>query len=376
MVLTRTPLRSLGLVVAIAVGSALAALFTYVFGWEVLTVGDVADVPTGFRFRCSRRFGDLGVPGAAGALARVRRPRAGRRRRGGRSERRRQAGRRLAQLHRPGRRQHRRRGVPGHAGRRLDVGVGAHRRRGRTHAPRAVHRGDRDGARDPRRVGRRRRSSRCRPSRGCSSSSACRRSSPRGSSRSRRRARCRRPSWRSRSCSRCIIPLQFAVLVGVGLGIILFVAQQSNRLRVRQLEFHDDGPAARDRPGAIVPPHDVVVLQPYGNLSYASAPVLRGAAAEGRRPTSRGSVVILRLRGIDELGLSFGRGARPLPRRPRTARLHAVARDRRRADRRPARGGRPARPPRTRPRVRELGVGRRGRAPCAPRCQDWVRARR
>ena len=38
-----------------------------------------------------------------------------------------------------------------------------------------------------------------------------------------------------------IIPLQFAVLVGVGLGIILFVAQQSNQLRVRQLEFHGEG---------------------------------------------------------------------------------------------------------------------------------------
>src|SRR4029453_4513417 len=47
VVLTRTPLRSLGLVVAIVVGSALAALFTYAFDGDVLTVGDVADVPSG-----------------------------------------------------------------------------------------------------------------------------------------------------------------------------------------------------------------------------------------------------------------------------------------------------------------------------------------
>ena len=38
-----------------------------------------------------------------------------------------------------------------------------------------------------------------------------------------------------------VIPLQYAVLVGVGMGIILFVAQQSNRVRVRQVHVLDDG---------------------------------------------------------------------------------------------------------------------------------------
>ena len=100
-----------------------------------------------------------------------------------------------------------------------------------------------------------------------------------------------------------IIPLQFAVLVGVGLGIILFVAQQSNRLRVRQLEFHDDGRMREIDPVATLPPHDVVVLQPYGNLFYASAPVFE-AQLPAVVDDTRGSAVILRLRGIDELGLS------------------------------------------------------------------------
>ena len=60
VVLTRTPLRSLGLVVAIAVGSGLAALFTYVFDWPpVLTVGDVADVPTGLPLPVLPTFDDL-----------------------------------------------------------------------------------------------------------------------------------------------------------------------------------------------------------------------------------------------------------------------------------------------------------------------------
>ena len=100
-----------------------------------------------------------------------------------------------------------------------------------------------------------------------------------------------------------LIPLQFAVLVGVGLAVILFVAQQSNRIRVRRLEFHADGRLREVDPTATVPPHEVVVLQPYGNLSYATAPVFEGLLPKVDDDT-RGSVVIVRLRGIDDLGLS------------------------------------------------------------------------
>ncbi|HZW40941.1 MAG TPA: SulP family inorganic anion transporter, partial [Agromyces sp.] len=101
-----------------------------------------------------------------------------------------------------------------------------------------------------------------------------------------------------------IIPLQFAVLVGVGLGVILFVAQQSNRLRVRQLEFGDDDRVREMDPIATLPPHAVVVLQPYGNLFFASAPVFE-AQLPKVEADSGGSVVIVRLRGIDEIGLSL-----------------------------------------------------------------------
>jgi SulP family sulfate permease len=101
-----------------------------------------------------------------------------------------------------------------------------------------------------------------------------------------------------------IIPLQFAVLVGVGLGVILFVAQQSNRLRVRQLEFGADGRVREVDPVATLPPHEVVVLQPYGNLFFASAPIFE-AQLPKVDADSRGSVVIVRLRGIDEIGLSL-----------------------------------------------------------------------
>ncbi len=101
-----------------------------------------------------------------------------------------------------------------------------------------------------------------------------------------------------------LVPAQFAVLIGVGLAIIMFVGQQSNRLRLRQLEFSTEGRIREKDPMASIPAHSVVVLQPYGSVFFASA-----AALEAQLPhvddQSLGSVVVLRLRGIDEVGLTF-----------------------------------------------------------------------
>jgi SulP family sulfate permease len=100
-----------------------------------------------------------------------------------------------------------------------------------------------------------------------------------------------------------IIPLQFAVLVGVALGIVLFVADQSNSLRLRQLELVEDGRMREIPPVERVGPNRVVVLQPYGSLFFASAPYF-----ESQLPTvdehTRRAVVVMRLRGIDQLGFA------------------------------------------------------------------------
>ena len=101
-----------------------------------------------------------------------------------------------------------------------------------------------------------------------------------------------------------VVPLQYAVLVGVGLAIILFVAQQSNRLTVRRLEVTDEGRIREDDPPRTVPGASVTVLQPYGSLFFASAPVFRSwlPAVDGE---SAAAVVVVRLRGVDQLGLSI-----------------------------------------------------------------------
>ncbi len=100
-----------------------------------------------------------------------------------------------------------------------------------------------------------------------------------------------------------IIPLQFAVLVGVGLGVILYVAEQSNSVRVRAVHLADDGRMRESDPPAVVPAGEVLVLQPYGSLFFASAPVFERQLPDVSRESS-GTVVIVRLRGTDEIGLS------------------------------------------------------------------------
>ncbi|GAA1643609.1 SulP family inorganic anion transporter [Microbacterium flavum] len=101
-----------------------------------------------------------------------------------------------------------------------------------------------------------------------------------------------------------LIPLQFAVLVGVGLGIILFVVQQSNRVRVRRVDLLADGRMRESDPPRVVPGGAVLVLQPYGSLFFASAPTVQKQlpAATG---DSRHAAVVVRLRGTDQIGLAL-----------------------------------------------------------------------
>ncbi|MEZ5144314.1 MAG: SulP family inorganic anion transporter [Acidimicrobiales bacterium] len=101
-----------------------------------------------------------------------------------------------------------------------------------------------------------------------------------------------------------VIPLQYAVLVGVGLSVLLHVVRQSNQVTIRRRVRRDDGHLVEVDPPAELPAHEVVVLQPYGSLFFAAAPVFE-AALPVVGATSAGSVVILRLRGRSDLGTTF-----------------------------------------------------------------------
>jgi sulfate permease, SulP family len=101
-----------------------------------------------------------------------------------------------------------------------------------------------------------------------------------------------------------VIPLQYAVLVGVGLSVILHVIRQSNQVTVKRWRLSPEGDLIETDPPAHLPANEVVVLQPYGSLFFAAAPVLE-AQLPAPADASRNCVVILRLRGRTDLGTTF-----------------------------------------------------------------------
>lgn len=101
-----------------------------------------------------------------------------------------------------------------------------------------------------------------------------------------------------------LIPLQTAVLAGAGISIILYVIRQSNQVRVMEWRIGEDGRRRETEPPPTVPPGSVLVLQPYGSLFFAAAPVFEQTLPDVTA-SSRHSVVILRLRGKSDLGSTF-----------------------------------------------------------------------
>jgi len=80
--------------------------------------------------------------------------------------------------------------------------------------------------------------------------------------------------------------------------------RQSNQVTVRRRVLDIEGGFLEVDPPAELPPDEVLVLQPYGSLFFAAAPVFE-AALPAVVDASRNSVVILRLRGRSDLGTTF-----------------------------------------------------------------------
>jgi SulP family sulfate permease len=101
-----------------------------------------------------------------------------------------------------------------------------------------------------------------------------------------------------------LIALQYAVLVGIGISMILYIIKQSNQIVIKRRLIDDEGNTREVDAPAEVGANEVVVLQPYGSLFFASAPVFDDQLPDVTDAT-RNSVVILRLRGRSDLGSTF-----------------------------------------------------------------------
>ena len=97
-----------------------------------------------------------------------------------------------------------------------------------------------------------------------------------------------------------VIPLQFAVLVGVGMSTVLFVIQKSNDLVIKRIVVVETNFKEVDPPSE-VGTDEVVLIQPYGSLFFASAAVFENRLP-AVTPASQNSVVIIRMRGRTDLG--------------------------------------------------------------------------
>jgi SulP family sulfate permease len=101
-----------------------------------------------------------------------------------------------------------------------------------------------------------------------------------------------------------LLPLQYAVIAGVGLSLVLHAVRQSSQVAIKRRVTDDEGRVSEVDPPATLPAGEIVVLQPYGSLFFAAAPVLE-QALPAVTETSTGAVVLLRVRGRTELGSTF-----------------------------------------------------------------------
>lgn len=100
-----------------------------------------------------------------------------------------------------------------------------------------------------------------------------------------------------------IMPLQYAVFLGVVLSLFLFVVRQSNQLKVFAWEIKEgEYPIEKPAPDELLP-EQVVVLVPAGSLFFAATSIFEDALPELDKADH--SAVIISLRSYDNVGSTF-----------------------------------------------------------------------
>jgi SulP family sulfate permease len=100
-----------------------------------------------------------------------------------------------------------------------------------------------------------------------------------------------------------LTPIQVAVFSGVGLHILIYVFRSAESVHIQRILVQPDGSYIEAASPNQLPSNEIVILNPIGNLFFAGA-----AEFEENLPEigdAQGSVVIIRLRGRDEVGSTF-----------------------------------------------------------------------
>ena len=100
-----------------------------------------------------------------------------------------------------------------------------------------------------------------------------------------------------------IVPLQFAVLFGVALSILLNAIRQSNKVVVTQWVLQSQGFPLEQPPPKRLPSHQLTLLHVYGSLFFAAAKNIEEMLPAVDDATN--AVVAINLRGKSEIGSTF-----------------------------------------------------------------------
>lgn len=100
-----------------------------------------------------------------------------------------------------------------------------------------------------------------------------------------------------------ILPLQYAVFVGVGVSIMLNVFRQSNKVRVVEWRLTDDGGVEESDAPSHLKPGSVTALYIYGELASGGAPMAEKAFPD--LDSAPDCVLVIGLRGRDDVSSTF-----------------------------------------------------------------------
>jgi SulP family sulfate permease len=99
------------------------------------------------------------------------------------------------------------------------------------------------------------------------------------------------------------VPIQYAVLMGVVLSIMIYLYRSSTDIRLMQLVPQADGSILEQEAPLSLQAGQVMILRVYGSLHFSGAVTLEEMLPPAQE-TER-AVVILQLRGLDNVGSTF-----------------------------------------------------------------------
>jgi SulP family sulfate permease len=100
------------------------------------------------------------------------------------------------------------------------------------------------------------------------------------------------------------IPLQYAVIVGVAMSLLLFVIQQSNKITVKEWTPTENILPRETEASQIVEADRPTLLVTYGSLFFATAPLFEEQLPDVTEETHNAAVII-NLRSSIDLGSTF-----------------------------------------------------------------------